>query len=323
MAKLFSGLPKGVVNVVTGAGETGRLLASHRDVKVVAFTGSSKVGALISQAAGKDLKKVHLELGGLDPSVVFSDADLDKAAKELAWARGVNAGQVCTSPKRIIVDAKVADAFTEKLIAQVKTIRVGDPMNPTTDMGPLVTREAREKLEQQLQQTLAEGGELLYQSKTPRQKGQFFQPAVVRVKEGMLPTREEMFGPVYTVIVAKDEDDAIRLANKTDYALGASAFTTSQRLVHRARTELIGGTVWINQLQDNPMSLPFGGPYQSGDGRELGREGLDSFSWAKTVVESTGANRSDGYPYAERKIPGARRTSAPAKSSAPIEPHQE
>ena len=268
MAKLYDGMPKGVVNVVTGAGETGALLTSHPDVRVVAFTGSSKVGAMIASEAGKGLKKVHLELGGLDPSVVFADADVDAAVKELAWSRGLNAGQVCTSPKRIIVDEKIADQFISKLVERVKNVKVGDPLDPTTDMGPMVNKEARAALQAQLDKTLAEGGELLYQAKAPAgQKGAFFMPAVVKVKEGMTAAKEEMFGPVYTILVAKGEDDAIRMANSTDYALGASAFTTSQRLTHRARTELVGGTVWINRTQDNSLGLSFGGPYQSGRAR--------------------------------------------------------
>jgi betaine-aldehyde dehydrogenase len=312
MAKLFDGLPKGVVNVVTGAGETGALLTAHPDVRVVAFTGSSAVGAKIAQEAGKGLKKVHLELGGMDPAVVFADADIESAVKELAWSRGLNAGQVCTSPKRIIVDEKIADQFIGKLVERVKAVRVGDPLDPKTDMGPMVSKEARAALQHQLDKTLAEGGELLYQAKAPEgQKGSFFMPAVVKVKEGMTAAKEEMFGPVYTILVAKNADDAIRIANSTEYALGASAFTTSQALTHRARTELVGGTVWINRTQDNSLGLSFGGPYQSGGGQELGPGGLESFTWNKTVIESTtaGTARSDGWPYADRKIPGARKAS--------------
>jgi acyl-CoA reductase-like NAD-dependent aldehyde dehydrogenase len=316
LAQMFKGFPEGVINVVTGAGDTGAMFTKHKDVDRMMFTGSSKVGASIKAEMAKQLKEAHVEGGGLNAAVVFSDADIAHAAKELAFTRGLNAGQVCTSPKRIIVDKAIAEEFTQKLIEHVKQINLGDPAVFGTDMGPLVSAQAKQTVEQQLQQTLAEGGQLLYRhNQVPMKNGKplpghFFQPAVVMVKDGMLPTREEIFGPVYTIIVAENEDHAIKLANNSDYALGATAFTTSQRLQYRATHELIGGTVWINRDQDTNNALGFGGPYKSGGGRELGMEGLDAVTWKKTVISSTiESQRSDGFPYTNRPVPGQRKPS--------------
>ncbi|MGZ3699556.1 MAG: aldehyde dehydrogenase family protein, partial [Bdellovibrionota bacterium] len=232
MAKAFEALPPGVVNVITGDGaETGEALIRHPDIDLIAFTGSTEVGRHIAKTAGENLKKVNLELGGIDPFIVFADADLDVAVNAVAWARLLNAGQVCTSSKRIYVERAIADEFTRRLIEHVKTIKVGDPMDQNTDMGPLITSDAADKVADQVKKTIAQGAKLVTGGKRYQPqglKGYFFEPTILTgVKHGSLPTTEEIFGPVISVIVAEDAADAIRMANDSKYGLGCVVYTKS------------------------------------------------------------------------------------------------
>lgn len=307
MAKAFENLPAGVVNFITGDGaKTGELLINHPETDVIAFTGSTKIGRHVAETAGRHLKKVNLEMGGIDPFLVFEDADVDIAVKGAVWARLLNAGQVCTSSKRIYVHEKIADEFEKKLIEQVKTVKVGDPMDPNTDMGALITPEAAEHVEKQVQQLIEEGATLVYGGKrfSPNGlKGNFFQPTILtNVKHGGLATNEEVFGPVISIIRAKNAEEMIEMANDSKYGLGATIYTNSLYYSMKAMEEIKAGTFWVNDpLSDNDAG-PFGGMRQSGMGRELGEEGLDAFREPKHVhIDYKMEVKDYWFPYSNRK----------------------
>ncbi len=304
-AEVLSDLPRGVIHFITGAAETGDLLVRHRDINLIAFTGSSVVGRRIASVAGEHLKRVNLELGGIDPMIVFEDADIDVAVRGAAWARFVNCGQVCTSAKRLYVVDKIYDKFKEALLNYVKTVKVGDPLDPTTDMGPLITEEALLRVEKQIAKTVQEGSTVLAGGKpktVANLKGFFFEPTVVEAKHGSLPTREEVFGPVITLIRAKDGAQAIEYANDSEYGLGASVFTKSLDHAFTASEQIKAGMFWVNDPLTDNDACPFGGVRASGLGRELGEEGLDAFREVKHVhLDWKHAVKPYWFPYADRK----------------------
>jgi betaine-aldehyde dehydrogenase len=308
MARCYDGLPPGVVNVVTGGPATGEALVRHPRVDLVAFTGSVAAGRRIAGQAGQELKKVNLELGSVDPLIVFQDADLDVAVPGTAWARLLNAGQVCTSPKRVYLVEPIAEEFTRRLEAYVRTLRVGDPMDPSTDVGPLISAEALATVEAQLARAVEEGARVRLGGCRiqPRGlRGHFLEPTILtHVRHGSLPTTEEVFGPVLSLTVARDEDEAIAMANDSRYGLGASIYTNDLRVAMRAMEEIKAGTFWINDpLTDNDAG-PFGGMRWSGIGRELGEEGLDAFREPKHVhLDYVMEQKSYWYPYRDRLIP--------------------
>jgi acyl-CoA reductase-like NAD-dependent aldehyde dehydrogenase len=308
MARCYDGLPPGVVNVVTGGPGTGEALVGHPGVDLIAFTGSVAAGRRIAAQAGHELKKVNLELGSVDPFVVFEDADLDVAVPGVAWARLLNAGQVCTSAKRVYLVAPIAEEFTRRLEAYVRTIRVGDPMDPTVDVGPLISAEALATVERQIARAVEQGARVLLGGcrVQPRGlRGHFLEPTILTdVRHGSLPTTEEIFGPVLSLTVARDEDEAIAMANDSRYGLGASIYTNDLRVAMRAMQEIKAGTFWINDpLTDNDAG-PFGGMRWSGIGRELGEEGLDAFREPKHVhLDYVMERKSYWYPYRDRPIP--------------------
>jgi len=310
LGECYDVLPPGVVNVITGAGETGGVLINHPDIDMIAFTGSTAVGKIIASTAGSQLKKINLELGGIDPLLVFADSDLDVAVRGAAWARLLNAGQVCTSSKRIYVVEPIAEEFTKRLVEHVKTLKVGDPMDPTTDMGPLISAEAVDKLEKQVSAVVAEGAKLLLGGKRfePKGlKGHFFQPTVVAgVKHGGIATTEELFGPVVSIFYVKDANEAIEKANDSEYGLGATVYTKSLELAMKAMENIKAGSFWINDPLSDNNAAPFGGMRHSGVGRELGAEGLDAFREPKHVhLDYVQERKPDWFPYADRKIPPA------------------
>ncbi len=305
LGEVYDVLPPGVVNIVTGAGDTGKALIGHPDVDMIAFTGSTPVGKHIASVAGGQLKKINLELGGIDPLIVFEDADLDVASRGAVWARLLNAGQVCTSSKRIYVVESIAQDFIKRVVEQVKAIKVGDPMDRTTDMGPLISADAVDKIEQQLAAVLKEGATLLAGGKRFQPgglKGHFFQPTVVSgVKHGGIATTEELFGPVVSIFVAKDADDAIAKANDSEYGLGATVYTKSLEVAMRAMENIKAGSFWINDPLAANNAAPFGGMRHSGIGRELGSEGLDAFREPKHVhLDYVQERKPDWFPYAAR-----------------------
>ena len=306
LAKAYDILPPGVVNLVTGAETTAEALTQHPGIDLIAFTGSNKVGRRIAALAGQQLKKVNLELGSVDPFVVFKDADLEVAVPGAVWARLLNAGQVCTSSKRMYLEAPIADAFIEQLTRQVQTLNVGDPMKSDTDIGPLISSEAAEHVERQVQQAIEEGATLVLGGERFQPsglKGHFFQPTILtNVPHGSLPTTEEIFGPVISITVAKDADEAIRMANDSTFGLGACIYTKSLELAMRAMENIKAGTFWINDPLTDNDAAPFGGMRWSGMGRELGEEGLDAFREPKHVHLDYVMERKDyWFPYASRR----------------------
>jgi betaine-aldehyde dehydrogenase len=310
MAECSDGLPPGVVNVLTGGPDTGRLLVEHPDVDLIAFTGSVKVGRSIAATAGAHLKKVNLELGSVDPLIVFADADLDAAVAGAAWARLLNAGQVCTSSKRIYVEESVAGDFLVRMTDYVRSLTLGDPMDPSVDIGPLISDQALATVERQIEEAVRQGATLALGGRRVRPHGlagHFLEPAVLTgVPHGSLPTTEEIFGPVLSITVARDADDAIALANDSKYGLGASIFTGSLATAMTAMENIKAGTFWVNDpLTDNDAG-PFGGMRWSGIGRELGEEGLDAFREPKHVhLDYVMEKKFYWYPYRDRPIPPA------------------
>ena len=309
LARCLEGLPPGVVNVITGGPVTGEALVRHPRVDLVAFTGSVAAGRSIASICGQELKKVNLELGSVDPFIVFADADLDVAVPGVAWARLLNAGQVCTSAKRVYLLAPIAEEFTRRLHAYLETVRLGDPMDPSTDLGPLISEEALATVERQVAAAVAEGATLARGGKRVAPgglKGHFLEPTVLtNVAHGSLPTREEIFGPVLSLTVAATPDEAIAMANDSRYGLGANIYTNDLQLAMRAMHEIKAGTFWINDpLTDNDAG-PFGGMRWSGIGRELGEEGLDAFREPKHVhLDYVMERKNYWFPYRERRLPG-------------------
>ncbi|MDX2271659.1 MAG: aldehyde dehydrogenase family protein [Cyanobacteriota bacterium] len=306
MAKAYDILPPGVVNVITGDGSTGEALIQHPDVDLIAFTGSTAVGRHIASVAGQHLKKVNLELGGVDPFIVFEDADLEVAVRGVAWARLLNAGQVCTSSKRIYLVKSIAQEFCERLLEHVHSLKVGDPLLPETDIGPLISADAVEKVEKQVWQACQEGATLLRGGqRIPDWCGHFFEPTVLtNVRHGSLPTTEEIFGPVIALIEAEDADQAIMMANDSRFGLGASVYTRSLEYALKAMENIKAGTFWVNDPLTDNDAAPFGGMRWSGNGRELGEEGLDAFREPKHVhIDYIMERKNYWYPYRDRPWP--------------------
>jgi acyl-CoA reductase-like NAD-dependent aldehyde dehydrogenase len=309
MARCFDGLPPGVVNMITGGPETGDALVRHPKVDLIAFTGSVAAGRKIAALAGAELKKVNLELGSVDPFIVFADADLDVAVPGVAWARLLNAGQVCTSSKRIYLLEPIAAEFTRRLLDYVRGLRLGDPMDPGTDIGPLISAEALATVERQVAEAVKEGATVLqggHRASPGGLRGHFYEPTILTgVRHGALPTREEIFGPILSLTVARDPAEAIALANDSRYGLGACIYTNDLQLAMRAMQGIKAGTFWVNDPLSDNDAAPFGGMRWSGIGRELGEEGLDAFREPKHVhLDYVMERKSWWYPYRDRPIPG-------------------
>jgi betaine-aldehyde dehydrogenase len=307
LVEAFEVLPPGVVNIVTGSGsEAGEALVTHKGVDMIAFTGSTAVGKRIMRLAADTLKKINLETSGIDPFIVCEDVDLEIAARGAVWARYLNCGQVCTSAKRFYVVDRIADRFVERFVSLAREVVVGDPRRPETDMGPVISKVALARVQQSLEKARAEGAELLAGGKRPPglPRGHFIEPTVLdRVRHGSSPTREEVFGPVAAIVRVKDVDEAIALANDSDYGLGANIYTNNLRHVMKAMEEIKAGTFWVNDpLTDNEAG-PFGGMRQSGIGRELGEEGLDAFREPKHVhIDYVMERKGYWFPYADRHV---------------------
>ncbi|MDQ3572226.1 MAG: aldehyde dehydrogenase family protein [Actinomycetota bacterium] len=298
----FEHLPRGTVNLVAGAGEVGGALASDQRVDCVAFTGSVETGKKVAAACIDRMARVNLEMGGKDPFIVCSDiaTKLDVAARGGAWAAYLNAGQVCTSAERFYVMEDVYDDYVNAFVEHTRSLVVGDPMDPETDVGPMVSAAQRSKVESQVEAAIGAGAEVLIGGdRAGHDTGHFFGPAVVT---GMAPEtdllREETFGPVAPLVPVKDLDEAIALANGTRFGLGANVYTQDLKTILRCMREIKAGTVWFNDpLTDNDAG-PFGGFKQSGMGRELGREGLEAFQETKHVhIETELAAKEWWYPY--------------------------
>jgi betaine-aldehyde dehydrogenase len=278
---LQAGLPEGVLNVVVGPGRVvGERLVEHPDVAKVAFTGSTAVGRRIGQLASQSVKRVTLELGGKSANVVFADADLEKAAQAAPLAVFGNAGQDCCARSRILVERSALDPFMSALEDAVRALRVGDPLDEQTQMGPLISAEQREKVGSYL----ADGAPVAFRGSAPDAPGYWFAPTVLcPVSNDDRAAREEIFGPVAAVIPFDGEQEAIRLANDTIYGLSGSIWTRDGARALRVARALDTGTLAVNSNTSVRVTTPFGGFKQSGIGRELGPHALDYYTELKNV----------------------------------------
>lgn len=295
-------LPPGVVNVITGYGpEVGEPLVTHPDVPVIAVTGSKAVGQRIASLAAPLMKKLHLELGGKDPMVIAPDVDIQVAVSGLAYAALINTGQVCTSTERVYVHESIFPQFSEELADFVGKLRLGNGLEATTDIGPMIRDNFRRVVEGQVAEAVAQGAHVLVGGKRPKHlpSGFFLEPSVVvGVNHSMVLMREETFGPVIPLMPYKSFDQAIELANDNQYGLGASLMTHDARLVKRFFEEVRAGTIWINDPLTDNFAGPFGGMKMSGLGRELGQDGLDEYLEVKHVHWDIESGLKDyWYPY--------------------------
>ncbi len=282
---LEAGLPPGVVNIVTGFGETaGAAIASHLGIDKVAFTGSTEVGKAILRASTGNLKRVTLELGGKSPNVIFADADIEKALNASVGAFCFLSGQVCVAGTRVFVQHGIYEKFAEELTKRAAQFPVGDPLEAQTMMGPLVSREQFDRVNSYFEVGRSDGAALRTGGKRWGEKGYFVEPTVFGdVKNGMRIAQEEIFGPVAAVIPFKDEDDAVLQANDTQYGLAAAVWTRDVSRAHRVGRALKAGTVWVNTYMHVDSISPFGGYKQSGIGRELGAHSIDAYTQMKSM----------------------------------------
>jgi acyl-CoA reductase-like NAD-dependent aldehyde dehydrogenase len=276
-------VPPGVVNVVAGGAETGRALVTADGVDLVAFTGSTAAGRVIGRDCADLARHALLELGGKDPAIVFADADLDVAVPGVVWASFLNAGQVCTSTERVYVHRSVHDEFVDRATGLTASLRVGDPFDPGTHIGPMRTEAGRSRVIEHLEEA-RETGAIIHTGGDPFGPGFYIRPAVVsNVDHGMKLMTEETFGPVLPVMAFDDDDQAFDLAADTPYGLGASLYTGDARLVKRGFETMAVGNLWVNEAVVDNQAAPFGGVRASGNARELGVEGLHAFTYPKHV----------------------------------------
>jgi betaine-aldehyde dehydrogenase len=282
---LEAGLPEGVLNVLVGAGRVvGERLVEHPDVAKVAFTGSTEVGKRIGQLAAASIKRVTLELGGKSANIVFADADLEKAAASAPLAVFGNAGQDCCARSRILVERSAVDRFMRALEVAIKALKVGDPLDESTEMGPLISADQRDKVASYV----GDGAPVAIRGSAPAGPGYWFPPTVLSpVSNADRVAREEIFGPIAAVIPFEDEADAIRIANDTIYGLSGSIWTSNAGRAMRVARALETGTISINSNSSVRVTTPFGGFKQSGIGRELGPHALEHYTELKNVFLST------------------------------------
>jgi betaine-aldehyde dehydrogenase len=304
LAECFDHLPAGVVNLLAGGGEVGAGMVADERIECVAFTGSVETGKKIAAKCAERVARVNLEMGGKDPFIVCSDVarKLDVAARGGAWAAFLNAGQVCTSAERFYVLSDVYDDYVAAFTEHTRSLVVGDPFDPRTDVGPMVSAAQRGKVAAQVEAALDAGAKLVVGGDAGgHERGHFFSPAVVTgAPASTALLQEETFGPVAPLVPVTSLDEAIELANSTRFGLGANVYTEDLATMVRCMRELKAGTVWFNDpLTDNDAG-PFGGFRQSGLGRELGREGLEAFQETKHVHIETKIETKDWwYPYAQ------------------------
>src|SRR6059036_1175919 len=279
-----AGFPRGLfATVLVGSSAVAGLIADRR-VVAATLTGSDRAGSRVAEQAGRELKKTVLELGGSDPFIVLPDADLAATAKMAAEARLVNSGQSCIAAKRFIVVEGVADQFIPRFVEELRARRVGDPLSRDTQVGPQARVDLRDALHRQVEESVRRGARLLLGGEIPPGKGAFYPPTLLsEVSEGMAAFDEETFGPVAAVIRAKDDADAVRLANRSQFGLGASVWTQDRTRAERLAAQIESGSVFVNGIVKSDPRVPFGGIKRSGYGRELSEYGIREFVNIKTV----------------------------------------
>ncbi|HSZ06977.1 MAG TPA: aldehyde dehydrogenase family protein [Steroidobacteraceae bacterium] len=287
VAELFveAGLPAGVLNVVCGKGSVvGEALVRHPGVDKVTFTGSPRVGRTIMQGAAANFKKVTLELGGKSANLIFADANLDRAVRAASSGIFFNAGQVCSAGSRVLVQRPVYEEVVERLAERARAIRVGDPADPKTTMGPVISAAQMKTVLDYIDIGKKEGASLVTGGARIGDEGYFIEPTVfANVEHEMRISQEEIFGPVLSVIPFDDEQDALRMANGTAYSLAAGVWSADIARVHRVAAGLKAGTVWINTYGYTDVRLPWGGSGESGLGREHGDAALENFTQPKAI----------------------------------------
>ena len=287
LGELFmeAGLPAGVLNIVTGPGETaGAALARHVDVDKVAFTGSTTVGRDIVRASADTLKKVSLELGGKSPNIIFADADIEAAVQGALMGIFFNQGEVCCAGSRLYVEKKIHDKFMDRMVSFASKMRVGDPFNPRTDMGALVSKVQFDKVMGYIEAGEKEGAELCCGGEALKSNGYFVKPTIFdNVKGTMKIAREEIFGPVVSTLTFRNIDEVVKAGNQSRYGLAAAVWTRDIQKAHAVARRLRAGTVWINTYNAFDCGSPFGGYKESGYGRELGEHSLELYTQVKSV----------------------------------------
>jgi betaine-aldehyde dehydrogenase len=299
LAEIYTeaGLPDGVFNVVQGQAETGALLVKHPRIRKVSLTGSVATGKNIMKTAADTLKNVTLELGGKSPLIVFSDSKMDQAVSAALAANFYTQGEICSNGTRVFLEEGIYEEFIEKLLKRVKKIRIGDPFDSSTQMGSLISRPHFDKVLNYIELGKKEGASLLCGGTAPQwnsdeenlKQGHFITPAVfVNCTDTMTITKEEIFGPVMTVLRFKSEEEVIERANKTDFGLAAGVFTQDIQKAHRVISKLEAGMCWINNYNVTPVEIPFGGYKSSGIGRENGLAAIEHYTQLKTVYVEMG-----------------------------------
>jgi betaine-aldehyde dehydrogenase len=298
LAEIFceAGLPPGVFNVVQGRGDIGEALSSHPAVAKVSVTGSVRTGQAVMAAAAPTLKHLTLELGGKSPLIIFADARRDQAVSAALLANFYSQGEICSNGTRVFVHADVYDAFLEQVVARAQAIRIGDPLVAETQMGALISQAHLDKVLGYIHLGQKEGARLLcggkkpsWQKGSPLENGFFVEPTVFAdCQDKMTIVREEIFGPVMSVLKFRDEDEVVERANATDYGLSAGVFTQEIQRAHRVVSRLEAGTCWINNYNITPIEVPFGGNKMSGIGRENSLAALNHYTQLKSVYVEMG-----------------------------------
>ena len=305
---LEAGIPPGVLNIVSGRRETGEALTVHPDVDRIDLTGSTQTGIAIARASAGTLKRLGFELGGNAANVVFEDADPLRAVKGAVFAGYIAQGQSCVAGARLLLHSSIARDFAEKLAARVSAIRVGDPFDPETQMGPLITQAAANRVSDSVMDALDQGAELLTGGGTPRKLPShlapegFLEPTLLWTKDPTIGAAcEEVFGPVVTIIPFDDEEEAIRIANSVPFGLGASVWTRDVERAHRVSDRLRAGIVWINDYHRIDPASPWGGFGLSGYGRENGFDAVQMFTEVKSIWVGTQKQPMDWYDSSEQR----------------------
>ncbi|MFL5416202.1 MAG: aldehyde dehydrogenase family protein, partial [Myxococcales bacterium] len=295
------GFPAGVVNIVPGLGPVaGQYLAEHPGVAKISFTGSTTTGKRIVQASAGNLKRVQLELGGKGANIVFDDARLDAAVNGSAFAIFHNQGQACVAGSRLLLQEKIAGPFQEKFLPLTRSIRLGNPIDPATEMGPLTSTVHRDRVLDYIAVAKEQGAEILLGGKPPDgpelSRGCYIEPTVVRARPSDRVCQEEVFGPFLAVTTFKDDDEVLAIANGTEYGLGGGLWTQDLTRAHRFAREMRSGMVWINCYKRVSPASPFGGTGNSGYGREMGFEVMREYTQAKSVWVNVDAKLPPFYP---------------------------